>query len=339
MKSLIEQVDKLAVSSGFSGVVSLSKHGKSLYERAFGLADRKNDVRNSLSTQFGIASGTKFITALGIGKLIDRNMLTLETQIGEIFDRDLGYVDSTATIRNLLTHTSGIFDYLDEEIVPDENDFFTGIPWYRLETPSDYLPLFEGQKPKFKPDERASYSNGGYVFLGVLIEFLTHKLYRDFISEEILKPSGMDNSGFYPFNDLPEKAAYGYIEKDGKFLANIYNLPIRGGGDGGMYSTVRDIAGLWEGFFSGKILSEKLLGQYITPAVILWEKIDYGLGLYIKPIGGRKFHYLVGCDAGVGFRAGYDTVNKLCITIMSNHTDGGNDIWDLFIKNIDTWYL
>jgi CubicO group peptidase (beta-lactamase class C family) len=76
---------------------------------------------------------------------------------------------------------------------------------------------------KFRPGERYSYSNGGYVFLGILIEKLTGMLYRDFIREHVLQAANMHRSGFYAFNDLPENTANGYLED--RRTTNIYQLP------------------------------------------------------------------------------------------------------------------
>lgn len=81
---LIDNIEQVAGHTNFSGVVSIYQQGLLLYERAFGYRDVANQVPNTPATRFGIASGTKFFTALGIGRLIDQGRLTLETQVGEL---------------------------------------------------------------------------------------------------------------------------------------------------------------------------------------------------------------------------------------------------------------
>ncbi|UCD09760.1 MAG: serine hydrolase, partial [Dehalococcoidales bacterium] len=170
---LIEKVRKQAEESSFSGGVSIFHGDEPLYEEAFGYADMAEKRLNNINTRFAIASGTKFFTTLGIGTLIDKGKLSLDTTIKEKFGRDLSYIDSQATIAYLLCHASGIYDYYDEELDIDCENFFVDIPWFQLETPLDYLPLFEDKQPKFPAGERYSYSNGGYVFLGIIIEKIT----------------------------------------------------------------------------------------------------------------------------------------------------------------------
>ena len=232
MKELEHRLEKKASETAFSGVISVFKDDSTVFNKAFGYRDIKNKLPNTTATRFGIASGTKIFTALGIGVLVDQGLISLGTTVGEIDQAYSGFIDEQATIAHLLTHTSGIYDYYDEEIEQDFEHFSVEIPWYELETPSEYYPLFKNQPMKFSPGERFSYSNGGYVFLGMIIEKLTGMLYRDFIHKHVLKAAGMHHSGFYAFNDLPENTACGYFED--RRRTNIYQLPLRGGGDGGM---------------------------------------------------------------------------------------------------------
>jgi CubicO group peptidase (beta-lactamase class C family) len=115
---------------------------------------------------------------------------------------------------------------------------------------------------KFRPGERYSYTNGGYVFLEMLIEKLTGVLYRNFIREHVLRAANMHKSGIYVFNDLPENTANGYLED--RRTTNIYQLPLRGGGDGGMYTTTDDLRAFWDSLFSNRILSEELTEAYLN---------------------------------------------------------------------------
>lgn len=331
MKNLADAIKICAKETDFSGVVSIFKDNMPVYNGAFGYRDIRNNLLNDVNTKFGIASGTKTFTALGIGKLIEQKKLSLDTRMKDI-DKDFkGFIHEEATILNLLTHTSGMYDYLDEETLEDYDYQSYEIPWYELETPSDYYPLYKDKQMKFTPGERYSYSNGGYVFLGMIIERISNMLYRDFIKENILIPAGMKDSDFYAFNDLPENTANGYLD-DGK-TTNIYKLPIRGGGDGGMYTTAKDLVSFWNFLLSDKLLSKELTDEFLKTHVTINDNLGYGCGLY-KLFKIPSF-VLVGGDAGVGFYSKYVVNEKLVISILTNRSDGEEAIKEVINKELN----
>jgi len=190
-------LERFCKKKEFSGVVTINKFGEQLISKAFGYRDQSNKLLNKVDTVFGIASGTKTFTALGIIKMIEQGFFDYSTTIHKVFDKDLSFIHYKATIKNLLCHTSGIYDYYDEELITDFDNFEVEIPWFKLETPSDYYPLFESKKYKFEPGERYSYSNGGYILLGIIIEKLSGMKYRNFIFEKILNLAKMNSSGFF----------------------------------------------------------------------------------------------------------------------------------------------
>ena len=142
---LADELDTAATASRFSGVVTLRVGAEPVLERAYGLADRANGLENTTRTRFGTASATKTFTALAVCALIESGRAAFDDSV-------VGLLDV-----NLLTHTSGIGDYYDEDAVTDFDDYFVSIPWYRLERPRDYLPLIADLPPKFAPGERFSY--------------------------------------------------------------------------------------------------------------------------------------------------------------------------------------
>ena len=323
MKKLIEMIEAKARQEDFYGVVAIFKKNKEIFNKAYGFRDKNNRIHNNVDTKFGIASGTKLFTALGIGTLIDQNKIKLDTEIGDIFKGPMSFIDKKATIQHLLTHTSGVYDYYDEELITDVDNFYVDIPWYKLETPTDYLPLFINKKMKFTPGECISYSNGGYVLLGIIIETITNRTYRDYMEETVLNAAEMSDSGFYAFNNLPENTALGYRHDH---TTNIYNLPIRGGGDGGLYTTSGNLRKFWKHLFAFDIISERLLNEFITPHVRMWQIVDYGCGIYISKVNERQEYSIVGGDAGVGFNSKYIPADDLIINTLSNKTNGEEEI-------------
>ncbi len=330
MVELSERIETEAKRCDFSGVVSIRIGPASTYHKAFGYRDVKNKLRNNIGTKFGIASGTKLFTALGIGVLIDQGRLSLKTTMSEVDRSFHTFIDKQATILQLLTHTSGIYDYYDEEIVTDFENFSVEIPWSRLETPSDYLPLFEGRPMKYSPGTRYSYSNGGFVFLGIIIERVSGMLYRDFMAENVFLPAKMEDSGFYPFNDLPANTANGYLN-DGE-TTNIYNLPIRGGADGGMYTTSLDLESFWNRLLASQILSPALTNTYLKTHCKLNANSGYGCGIY-KKLDDSAF-YIVGSDAGIGFFSQYCANDGAIVSVLSNRTAGDEPLVQSILATI-----
>jgi len=327
-------LDAAIEQHGFSGVVDLRQGGTVLYARAAGYADRSNQIPNTLATRFGIASGTKFLTALAIGKLIEAGRVAFTTRLRECLPIDFPRYSPEITIRHLLTHTSGIPDYYDEEKITDYDTFTLPIPWYALRGPRDYLPAFPDEDMKFQPGEKFSYSNGGYILLGVVIEELTGMTYQDFVARTILEPTGMHRSGFFALNQLPDETALGYVESGGTWHTNVYNLPVVGASDGGMFTTVHDLTLLWQAFWRHELLSRDLVEIYSNPCVPAepdHSNTSYGHGLWIREEPGRRDVYMTGCDAGVSFKSTVDRDRDLQITIISNTTDGA---WPMF-REID----
>lgn len=332
---LADQIEQVAAETDFCGVIAVYQEDAPLYERAFGYRDIQNQLPNLPETRFGIASGTKFFTALGIGRLIDQGRLGLATEVGELSPDYAGFINPRATIQHLLTHTSGIYDYYDEEIEQDFDRFFVSIPWYRLETPSDYWPLFQGQVAKFQPGERFSYSNGGYVFLGLLIEKITGQLFRDFMQEQLFQVAHMPRTGFYALNNLPANTAVGYLED--RETSNIYNLPIRGGGDGGLFTTAEDLRSFWQHLFSHRLLSPELTAVFLQTHYRFNDKSGYGCGLY-KQLDDSLFA-LVGGDAGVGFDSRYLVNHKITASIFSNITNGEEELRQVVKDFFDSGFI
>jgi CubicO group peptidase (beta-lactamase class C family) len=330
MKELIQTIEQAVSDMRFSGVISIFRGDSALFNKAFGYRDVKSKLKNTTGTRFGIASGTKIFTALGIGALIDRGVISLGTTMSEIDQEYTGFIDEGATILQLLTHTSGIYDYYDEEIEQDYDHFAVEVPWCALATPSDYYPLFRGKVMKYPPGEKYSYSNGGYVFLGLIIEKLTGRLYRDFVRDHVLQPARMDRSGFYAFNDLPGNTANGYLED--RRTTNIYQLPVRGGGDGGMYTTTGDLRAFWDSLFSYRILPQELTTAYLTTHCVLDATDGYGCGIF-KRLDDSMFA-IVGGDAGVGFDSQYYVQERLIINILSNITNGNEEMKDVILRHL-----
>ena len=326
LKQLGQTIHDMAQQTKFSGVAAIQIEGEVVLAHAYGLADRSHGVANTLETRFGLASGTKFLTALGIGRLIDAGQVALSTPVAACLDIELPNLARGVTIGHLTTHTSGVYDYLDEEVVSDVDDFVLPIPGYQLRHLRDYVPLLRQGPAKFLPGERFSYSNSGYILLGLVIEALSGESYADFIQREILERCGMCESGFFAMDRLPERVATGYLDGDAGWRSNIYHLPVVGASDGGAYATVGDIHKLWQAFFADRILSRDLREVFLTsaaPAATQGPHAFYGHGIWMhREPGAVPEYYIVGLDAGVSFVSKWTHDGARMVTVMSNTTHG-----------------
>ncbi|WP_322408931.1 serine hydrolase domain-containing protein [Microbacterium invictum] len=260
----------------YHGVLSVRRGDAVLGEWARGFADRTSQTPNSAATRFGLASGTKMFTATLILTLVGDRALLLDTPVRDILGRDLPLVPSDVTVDHLLTHTSGIGDYLDEEV-----DALAplSIPVQKLDSTAAYLPLLDGHPPKFDAGERFSYCNSGYVLLAVIAERVCGQHFGDLVGNRIFRVADMADSGFPRSDQLPAVTATGYRD-DGR--TNVFALPVVGSGDGGAHSTVADLHRFWEALSAGRILDPALARLLTTPTTAdADDGLGYGRGVWI----------------------------------------------------------
>lgn len=325
MPELHEIVDTLAREFGFTGAVQVDLHDRVLVSAAFGLADRTHRVPNTAETRFGTASGTKLFTALAVGALIDDGRCALDSRLHDLATFDLAGVSREVTIGHLLTHTSGVYDYYDEDLIDDFDNFELAIPPYKLLKPSDYLPMVVAGEQKFAPGTRFAYSNGGYVLLGMLIEQLCGS-YHSFVEERVMARARMASSGFFRLDQLPERTATGYRQVGGRWRSNIYVLPVIGGPDGGAFVTTGDMRRLWRALLSGHLLSPALTGTFLAKTAHRQGHEYYGHGVWIDDDGEQPpIISVVGSDAGVSFSSACHG-SDLVATVASN---ASQDAWPM----------
>lgn len=306
------------VTRDFSGVVSVSHGSVVEFESAYGLAHRAHRVPVRTDTQFGIASGTKGFTAIVIAALVASGRLTLSTTARSILGDDLPLIDDRVTVEHLLTHTSGIGDYVDEEAETDGDAYVLTVPVHTLAVTEGYLTALDGVKTKFPPGQRFSYCNGGYVVLSLIAERVSGCPFPGLVGEHVFGPADMTSSAFLRSDRLPARAALGYLD-DGR--ANILHLPLRGAGDGGAYSTVGDLRLFWDALFAGRLLPSDRLEALVLPRHdVPDEGMRYGRGFWLHPTGAQVI--LAGSDAGVSFKSTHDPITGRTLSVLSNTSSG-----------------
>jgi CubicO group peptidase (beta-lactamase class C family) len=270
----------------FDGAVLVAVNGEIAYQGAFGLADAEWNIPNTAETHFGIASLTKSFTAHLVLALADRKQLSLDDAIATHLPEFKGRRIGGTTIRHLLSHSAGIGDHLqfaDEEIPADVRKRWEGFSGASIPMFKDFAPY---AKLIEKPGERFTYSNDGYVLLGLIVEAVTKKPFEDSLHKVLLQPAKMHESGINHHKNLLQRRARPYRREEGR----IYNAPWDDTGThfsaGGMYSTVRDLF-LWDrALRSSSVLSRQAQAQMVTASSSeAWDVFgfrQYGLGWWLK---------------------------------------------------------
>jgi CubicO group peptidase (beta-lactamase class C family) len=335
MGGLGHAVDSIADANGFSGVVRVDRGDEVELAKAYGFAHRGYEIPNTVDTQFAIASGTKGLTAVTVASLIEDGSLELATTARSVLGEDLPLIDDDVTIEHLLSHRSGIGDYLDEEADYDIADYLMPVPVHELATTEQYLAVLDGHGTKFPPGERFAYSNGGYVVLALLAERTGGVPFHELVRQRVSEPAGMDDSEFLRSDELPGRAALGYLTIDGVSRTNVFHLPVRGSGDGGIYTTVADVSSFWSALFAGRIVSAEWVAELVRPRSEVPEASKrYGLGFWLDE--SSDVVMLEGCDPGVSFRSVHDPGRRITHTVISNTADGAWPITKLLAERLST---
>jgi CubicO group peptidase (beta-lactamase class C family) len=246
----------------FSGAVLIARDGKPIFEKAYGLANQSGNIPNKVDTKFNLGSINKSFTSVAIAQLAEQGRLSFNDPISKYLpDYPNKSVAAKVTIHQLLTHTSGMGNYFNEEFMKRRAG---------LKTLADLLPLFVNETLAFVPGEKMQYSNAGYVVLGLIIEKLTGQNYFDYVRDRIFKPAGMMNTDSYELEQKVSNLATGYTSmgptgrpEPGPRKDNTPHLTGRGSSAGGGYSTLGDMLK-----FGQALVGHKLLNQQYTDIVL-----------------------------------------------------------------------
>lgn len=315
-----DALDDAAAEDAFSGVVTVDTAGERVFTRCYGYAHRALRVPIEASTRFGMASGSKSFTALAVMRLVEDGMLALDRPVREILGDDLPLIDDAVTVEQLLGHTSGIGDYLDEEADWDVADYVLSAPVHTLTTAEAFLPLVDGFPQAFPPGERFAYCNGGYIVLAILIERVTGETYHDAVRRTVFAPAGLSDTDFLRLDELPASAALGYVFDEGDRV-NTLHLPVLGNGDGGAFTTAADLHAFWRALLAGRILPEATVAEMLRPRhEIPDEGLWYGLGFATDAAG--AIGVMEGYDAGVSFRSTHIAASETTVSVLGNSSEG-----------------
>jgi CubicO group peptidase (beta-lactamase class C family) len=315
------------IPSDFSGCILITKADEIVYEGAFGYSDLPNKIPNTMTTRFATASAGKVFVAVGVLKLIEAGKLAFDSTIASLLDFDLRVIDPDITVEQLLTHTSGIPDYFDEQVMDDYGELWCDYPNYKIRKSSDLIPLFIDKPMMYPRGERFQYNNTGYVVLGLILEAITGVPFDQYLHQAVFLPCEMFDTGYYELDRLPERCANAYIldETSGAYYTNIYSVDVKGTGAGGAFTTVWDIHRFWKGIMNGTILSGIMVRSMLSPHA-MDKDACYGYGIWLKKQADGSFvPYFEGSDPGVSFLS-KRSVDGTVSTAVSNM---GHNVWQI----------
>lgn len=317
---LAHHSQRLVRTMDLSGAVLLA-HGEHVeFAESYGVADRNHGRSNTIDTKFNLASISKMFTAACILQLVEAGAISLDDTLDKYLqnypNRDAA---QRATIAHLLMHRSGIGNY-----------------WQRLEelegrqpdSHSAYLPLFADIPLKHEPGSAFSYSNGGYVVLGLIIETVTGKSYYEHVQQAVFDRAGMASTGNWRQDDNVSGRATPYMrseEKPGEWVDCSSRLEPRGSAAGGAWSTVGDMHR-----FAVALTRNRLLGSEMTRAFLQGRSEtpvgNYGYGIIEKNLNGTRLmghsggHYGVACELMM-----FPDLDTTCVVLTNGDVDG---YWD-----------
>lgn len=290
-----------ATAGEFSGVVLIAREGRPLLHEAFGLADREDGRPNTTTTPFNIASLGKMFTGVAVAQLVEQGKLRYDGKLGDYLAVGNRAIEESVTLHHLLTHTSGI---------PDLPESLFDAPPQSL---SGYLPFLSGVELEFEPGSKRSYSNSGFVLLGMVIEQVTGERFPDRIEDAIFRPAGMSGAGFDPERAGSVVAALPYRQDEAGGWELASSSRHHGGPHGGAYATAADLMEFFESLRRGELLGRSAALTVTTPQQ---GAAAYGFGSL--ELGGERLFGHSGGDAGASADAYHYWTSGYSIVVLSN---------------------
>src|SRR5215831_6017434 len=274
----------------FNGNVMVIKNGKIIYQQALGYADYNTKRALDNNSVFELASVSKQFTAMGILICKERGLLSLDDNVKKFFP---GLPYDNITVRNLLTHTSGLPSYEDE--------FEKNWDHKKIAFNKDVIDMLEKLHDTlfFKPGTKWKYSNTGYAMLASIIEKVSGMSYNDFMAKNIFQPLGMSQTFVYntrrSTGKIPSDYALGFVYSDS---LKKYILPDSSPkydyvyyldgivGDGCVNTTTGDLFKWDQALYGNKLVTKASLDEMLSPLVQMSPQDPnnfYGFGVMVEP--------------------------------------------------------
>ncbi|WP_114241470.1 serine hydrolase [Dyella sp. C9] len=294
-------------------VIAVYRDGKLIYGHAYGYRDRERRLPATMDTWYEIGSITKQFTAAAILQLQEAGKLDIDKPLSTWLPTAPHATE--VTLRQLLSHTSGLPEYLDG---PDVEQFAT-----RPATFDQLMARIKDKPLDFKPGSRWSYSNTGYALLGRVIEVVSGEDYRHYVRIHLLDPAGISHTHGVADEERLSPMAVGYRHEGGKLERAPTIHDSVGGAAGYLVSTVADLERWNEALVSGRIVTPADYAMMITSVQTTGSgSADYGLGLFVDEMEGQP---RVGHTGGsLGFTTANEYFPRQRVRIIAFTNNGDN---------------
>jgi len=303
--------------------IAVAHGGSMIYKNCYGSADLEHSISVTPQSPFKIASLTKPITAIAIMQLVENGKLLLDEKVGLYVD-SLPKEWNSITIRQLLSHTSGLADYFQSP------DWSWKNSWRLHLSHDEFIKMCEKSLPIFKPGEKMKYCNTGYYLLGMVIEKISEMSYGAYLKRHIFEPLGMSNTRLDNAESIISGRVRGYTLTEGELRNSEFTSDTWAYSEGGVITTTEDLSKLDSSLYTEALLKKISIEQLWTPTKLnngsdgiigdngAGMPNHYGLGWFISDY---KNHKLI--LAG-GNKPGYSCIcfrfieNDLTVIILSN---------------------
>lgn len=293
--------------------VAVMKGNKLMLSQGFGHANIEHQIPGTTKSVFQIASVTKVFTAIAALILFEKGQLRLDDPVGNYLT-NLPETWNRITIRQLLSHTSGIPSFSGYDSIPckvgkDVRDYLKGDVLKEVAC----LPL------EFEPGENWSYGDTGFYIIGLLIEKVSGKSYEEFLRETVFKPLGMASTRLVSYRDIITNRVDGYAFENGNYY-NSKTFEFDEFANGGIVSNVEDMIKMHFVLSTEKLLAKQTLAIMCTQTQLKNGKlIDYGLGIGLTPYKGQK-RYGHNGGGGLGFSSSLTHFpdDNITVVVLSN---------------------
>jgi CubicO group peptidase (beta-lactamase class C family) len=319
--------------------VLVIKDGRKLFERGYGLRDLHSAAKIDPRANFRLASCSKQFTAMAIMLLVHNGKLRYDQKLTDIFP-DFPAYGRAISIRNLLNHTGGLQDYETLMEQPENKGKWNEV--HQIQDGEVLTLLEQTDHGMFAPGTQWYYSNSGYVVLGLVVAKVSGQPFPEFLRRRIFAPLKMDNTGAYVKgkNEITNRA-FGHTKEGDSWKQTDQSSTSATLGDGGIYSSLEDLAKWYEALRSNKLLSKGEMQPALTPVTLAatsgtgvtqprWPAnsdrpegtpVSYGFGWFLDPYRGhpRMWHY----GETMGFHSYIVRFpdNNLSIIVLCNRTD------------------
>jgi len=297
----------------FDGSVLVAEEGKVIYKSAFGMANREWNIPNATDTKFMIGSVSKPITALLMLIQVQKGLVNLDKTISDYIPEFSKKNGSRITVRQLLSHTSGMPNY---DITAD---FFPRISRTHF-TREEYIKVYMDSSLLFEPGSSFFYSSWGYFTLGYIMEKVSGKSYAQLMKEDIFDKIGMNSSGSYFHTQVVPKRATGYDYDFNGYTSSDFRDQSNTMGTGDLYSTVEDLFKLHLALTNNTLLNKKLTDEMFAPGM---RPAQYGYGWFNKQFKygtdsvASNFH-LGMTDGFISFMVRIPSTNSLIVILCNS---------------------